>query len=231
MFKKMISIVAVAGLVLALTGSAPGAMIISMSSSAPTANVAISQTGGGTLQQFNYSQTGDNMPRDAGQSFLVGPGGLTLDKITVNLNRLNTPNYDGKSMTLEIFTLTDGSDFTPNSTVSTEGGSFLADMQSQYNSNNTYLTFDITDVALSAGQQYGFLLMHDANVGAYDMRVHRNSAGEGGYTDGIGIVQLQSTTFSAMGGDLEFYLQAVPEPATMSLLALGGLAVLRRRRK
>jgi len=37
-------------------------------------------------------------------------------------------------------------------------------------------------------------------------------------------------TFSGTGVDIKPVLVGIPEPATMSLLALGGLAMLRRRR-
>jgi hypothetical protein len=40
-----------------------------------------------------------------------------------------------------------------------------------------------------------------------------------------------STRTEADGDDTLVYATAIPEPATMSLLALGGLAVLRRRRR
>ena len=40
-----------------------------------------------------------------------------------------------------------------------------------------------------------------------------------------------SGTEPFMGGNIHLWHEHVPEPATMSLLALGGLAVLRRRRK
>ena len=244
MFKKMITFAAVAGLLFALAPSAQAGLTTSMSSSAPTAYVVISQTSADNSTSFRWNQPAgnDRNPRDAGQSFLVGAGGLVLDKITVNIDTLASAAYDSQSMTLEVFTLTNGSDFTPDSVVATESGNFVSNMKSSFDGGNTYLTFDITDVTLTAAQQYGFLLMHDAPKAIGDnmgLAAQNNSA----YTDGIGITrELRGTggdnymemtvwTGSSQPADLEFYLQTIPEPATTMFLGLGGLGILIRHRR
>ena len=221
MFKKIISIPAVAGLVFALAGDAQGVMITSMSASAPTTNVVISQTAADNNTPFRWERPAgdDRNPRDTGETFLSS--GFVLDKITVNIATLATTAYDSQTMTLAIQTFSNGSDFTPDSTVVTEGGSFASNMKSSFDSGNTYLTFDITDVTLSAGQQYGFLLMHDTQQASGDnmlLAAQNNS----GYTDGIGITREQRGaggdnykemtvwTGSSQPADLEFYLHHEP---------------------
>ena len=55
--------------------------------------------------------------------------------------------------------------------------------------------------------------------------------------DGVGNLSVQVRAVGLDGSDeyvfdnIRVFGTAVPEPATMSLLAIGGLAVLRRRRK
>jgi hypothetical protein len=100
--------------------------------------------------------------------------------------------------------------------VATEGGLLPSTMKADFDAGNTYLTFDITDVALTANTQYGFLLMHDAESSA-NMLLAGNMGSA--YGDGIGIARYNRGTTSdayseAMGWngtyvplDLEFYLQ------------------------
>jgi hypothetical protein len=150
-------------------------------------------------------------------------------------------------MTLEIFTLADRSEITPNSTVASEGGTLPGGMKAAFDAGSTFLSIDLSDVSLSAGQ-YGFLFMHDAQQSLGDnmlLAAQANST----YTDGIGITREERGTcgdnFKAMTvwtgssqpADLEFYLQAaaagVPEPTAFVLAALGllGLMGFRRRRR
>jgi len=201
------------------TSTAQAVLVTGMSSTAPTTDVVISQTAGANSTPFRWNRPAgtDRNPRDTGQSFLPSSS-FTLDKITVNISSLASSAYDSQNMTLEVFTLTDGGDYTPDSTVVTESGSLPSNMKSSFDSGSTYLTLDIPDVVLSAGQQYGFLLMHDAQQSIGDnmlLAAQANSA----YTDGIGITREQRGTGgdnykemtvwtgSSQPADLEFYLQ------------------------
>jgi len=185
-------------------------MVTSLSADAPAGNVVISQTNANSNVQFLWQQplNSDNNPRDAGQSFLVGAGGLVLDKITVNISNLTVAAYDSQSVTLDIFTLDNASDFTPNSTVVTAFGNFPSNMKASFDSGNRYLTFNIPDVTLSGGQYYGFLLKHGAQQAlGSEMRLSVNTSN--GYTDGIGIVQQNRSAYYS-SSDLKFYLQEAP---------------------
>jgi hypothetical protein len=95
---------------------------MSMSANAPAANVAISQPDADNSTPFRWQQPAgnDRNPRDAGQSFLVGTGGLVLDRIAVNLASLPTGTYDSQPVTLEIFTLDDEYDFVPDNILASE---------------------------------------------------------------------------------------------------------------
>ncbi len=215
---------AIASLVVAAL-PAQADFLASLSPAAPSEAVEISQAAATHNLQLAWrvDPGSDRNPRDAGQSFLVGGGGLVLDKITVKLETLASAGYDGGSLTVDIFTLSDGSDFEPDSSVASESGSLPADMKSAFDGGSTYLTFDITDLPLAAGQ-YGFLLMHDAQGAPADnMKIaavaNADDPGAADYADGIGIVREQRGTgadsFMAAAvwtgqstpADLEYYLQ------------------------
>jgi hypothetical protein len=204
-----------------------------MSPTAPTVDVVISQAAADAHAPFRWNQPAgnDRNPRDTGQSFLSS--GFVLDKITVKVATLATGAYDSQSMTVAVFTLTDGGDFVPDSTVASESGLLPADMKPSFDSGDTYLTIDITDVTLNAGQQYGFLLMHDAQQSTGDNMLLSAQIGSA-YTDGIGITRqqrgsggdnYQQTTSwdgsSSRPADLEFYLQGLTAPP----LVLGQVVV------
>ena len=209
-----------------------------MSAAAPTDNVAISQASADNSTPFRWERPAgdDRNPRDAGQSFLVGGGGLVLDRITVNLATLATSAYDAQLVTLEIFTLSDAYDVVPDSTIAGEVLPLPADMKSAFDAGNTFLTFDITDVTLSAGQHYGFLLMHSAQQSSGDNMLLAAKANSS-YTDGTGIKReergtggdnYQATgvwTGSSQPADLEFYLQ---EASSGSVTARTGTVIFGR---
>ncbi len=196
-------------------------MVTSLSAAAPAGKVAISQTNADSNVQFQWQRPlgTDGNPRDAGQSFLVGAGGLVLDRITVNIATLSVDVYDSQTVRLEIFTLDSASDFTPNSKVVTAVGNFPSNMKASFDSGSRYLTFDIPDVTLSGGQYYGFLLKHGAQKAlGSDMRLSVKTSDE--YSDGTGIVQQNRSTYSAMtsSADLQFYLQKWAPDGTVILI-------------
>ena len=205
----------------------------SMSAAAPAGVLVISQTAAAHSTPLRWTRPAgtDRNPRDAGQSFLVGAEGLVLDKITVNIATLATAGYDSQPVTVEIFTLSGASDFTPDSTVATEIGNFASNMKAAFDGGDTYLTLDIPDVTLSAGQQYGFLLMHGAEQSTADNMLLAAQASSG-YTAGIGITREQRGTGGdnymetmvwtgvSEPADLEFYLYDARTPPSGTLFII-----------
>ena len=238
------------------TGPPPPPASVTTSATAPTDNVAIQQTtsNGNAPWRFDRPAGTDNNPRDAGQTFLVGPGGLVLDKITVRIDTLNTSNYDGESFTLGLYEFTNALDVVPDpdkgSPIFTETFDLPASLKSDFDGGADYLTIDLTDQTLTAGQ-YGFLLMFDANEASGSNMLLAVQTDGTSYADGIAIRRLNrgtgSDAFSAQtfwtGSadndlDMEFYLQEapagdIPEPVTMAMLglAVAGLGGYVRRRR
>ena len=211
-------------------------LLTSQASTAPASDILISQANGGASAPFGYYNTAgtDNNPRDAGQTFHIAPAlyprGVVLDKITVKIHTLSSIAYDGNGVVLGLYRFTDGTDFVPDpnkdSPILTVSGTLPRTMKSQFDSGNTYLTFDLSDYTLEAGVQYGFLLMHMTQEAISDNMLLSGQA-LSGYTEGMGVVRQNrgtgSDAFSAMGfwngsitqpGDLQFFLQGrVPPPS------------------
>ncbi|KPJ72503.1 MAG: hypothetical protein AMK72_13550 [Planctomycetes bacterium SM23_25] len=255
--RKAMAMLLAVGLVLVAMGPAQGAPITT-SATAPTDNVVIQQatSNGNAPWRFDRPAGTDNNPRDAGQTFLVGPGGLVLDKITVRIDTLNTSAYDGESFTLGLYEFSNASDVVPDpnkdSPIYTETSDLPASLKGQFDGGADYLTIDLTDQTLAAGQ-YGFLLMLDENEASGSNMLIAIQTDETSYGDGIAIRRRNrgtgSDAFSAQeywvgytddNLDMEFYLQEappgdgeVPEPASAFLvfLGLGAVAAYGRRRR
>lgn len=208
-------------------------LLTSQASTAPSSDVLISQANGGASIPFRYQTYAgsDNNPRDAGQTFRIDPAvyprGVVLDKITVNINSLSSSAYDGNGVVLGLYEFTDGADFVPDpnkdSPILTVSGTLPRTMKSQFDSGNTYLTFDLSDYSLEAGIQYGFLLMHMTQEAGTDNML-LSSQSTSGYPDGIGIVRQNrgtaSDVFSAQTGDLQFYLHGRGKPAQGTTISI-----------
>ena len=134
--------------------TANAVLTTSLSTTAPTTNVAISQPNEDyrSIWRF-YAPAGvDNSPNDIGQTFLVGPGGLTLDKVTIKVSKaynyttqLGLTNYDGQSFTLGLYDFTDATDDVPDpdkdSPIFADSGNLPANLSAFWNVNqHTYLT-------------------------------------------------------------------------------------------
>lgn len=207
--------------------SARAQMTVTQSNTAPTDNVVISQAVASHNVQFAWGQAlgTDNMPRDAGQSF---PGGFVLDKITVRLDTVSANVYDGHGVDVLIFKLDNASDFTAGTIVANESGIFPANMKNAFDSGNEYLAFDISNIDLDAGQQYGFRLQiaSQAGTAAEHMKLHALANTIGNYADGIGLYRTRQSTESQMTvwtgaqtpADLVFYLQEFKPAGTMIVI-------------
>jgi len=229
-------------------GSVQGAFTVSQSSTAPTANVAISQAASdsNTPWRFNQPAGVDRNPRDAGQTFFIDAGtyplGFSLDAFTVRLDTLTTSGYDSAGFTVAMYNFTNAADVVPDGAAFfTDTGNLPAGMKAGFDGGSQYITIDLSDQALTGGQQYGFFLTLDVNATAGDnMQL-------GGHTDGslypggiafkqegaTGTNFLPSQFLASANGDLEFYIQgaAIPEPSVLALVVLGSLSFVTRRRR
>jgi len=196
----------IAVLVLAIAATtAWGQMTVTQSSAAPTANVVISATYTGTPNDIPFYNI-NNDRRDVGQSFPAG-GGFALDKITVQIHTLEGNQYDGNNVRVDIFTMDDANDYTPNTpVVASASFSFPSNMFAAYGSGNEYLTFDIPDQTLTAGQQYGFLFTHQASVAANKL-VLMGRWDAAAYAEGR-LIYWRPNDYQNYSADLTFWLQA-----------------------
>jgi len=215
-------------LVLVLTcvsvGHVHGAVITTASSTAPTANVLISQAAGETYDQWRNTTS----LRDIGQTFTYSDA-FTLASITIQASSSTSIPADvlGTAFSLDIYTFGNAVDVTPDNLVSSQSGTLPASF-----SPGDYLTFDIPDLSLDANQQYGFVLRFTTSATNRILRVvttHTTSA----YPSGVDLYY-NGSSYAGYAGDLVFFINTIPEPSTCLLLVSGAAGILfkdsRRRR-
>jgi hypothetical protein len=138
---------------------------ITTSTTAPTANVvaADSETGpANNATSMRYSTTTDSENTDRGQKFTPTTS-YTLDKITIQTRDVVLAGAKGAGMSVELWNV----DTSTLLNVST-GASTPADL-----AVNDYITYDVTDTALTAGTQYCFVLRFDSTAADREMDVAR----------------------------------------------------------
>lgn len=226
--RSLFGMAALIGAMLAAASTAPAAVLTSLSSTAPSgADVLASQTGfSGGLGWYN---TGAGAVRDVGQSFLAASS-FTLDKITLALGGSFNSTTASSNFTLTLYSAPNLSTSpTSATTVSTQTGTFSFTNGS--GGSGTYLTFDIANVALTAGTYYTFMLTLDTPSASNSLTVRQNSSSS--YSDGYRWLFDGTSYTSSTTADLTFYVQAaaVPEPsaAVMALAGIGVLLLVRRK--
>ena len=157
-------------------------------------------------------------------------------------------NFDeDQDFILDIQLLTDpdgGSD--PDRVVSTVATSTFTiepgDVAPSSTGSPSYLFIDLDDdVALVEGQDYAFHLYADSDpANAADQRLYFAETAAGAYNDGFGrqtngLMRAPGQDFPQPSGgfagtDIAVFTVAVPEPTSLALVGIGGLALLQRRR-
>ncbi len=175
----LFAMAALIGSMLAAAGTAPAAVLTSLSATAPSgAEVQASQTGfSGGLGWYN---TAAGTVRDVGQSFLA-TSSFTLDKITLALGGSFNCTTSKSNFTLTLYSAPSLSTSPASATtVSTQTGTFSFTNGS--GGSGTYLTFDIADVALTAGTYYTFMLSLTDTSANNTLTLRQNTSSS--YSDG-----------------------------------------------
>ncbi len=177
----------------------------------------------GTSLRYN-TNSGTNL--DRGQTFTASDT-FTLDKIVVQLTAAGS-GAAGASFGVEMWQKLNGNWTLMNVS---DGDNLPGSLAA-----GDFLTLDIIDTALTAGNEYGFLLRFDSLGINQELELARTGDSYAGgslwqRTLGTGgIRQTLSVPTLDTSRDMVFFLQPVPEPASVMLLALGGSMLLVRRR-
>ncbi|MFA6961751.1 MAG: hypothetical protein WC205_13435 [Opitutaceae bacterium] len=243
------SLIIAALLVLAIASPSHAQTVaVSRSATAPTDNLAFSQTtftdlGGGVAAVYSWNNTSGSSFRDIMQSFTPSVG-YTLDKVTFQIGgglyTASRAALSGASVNVTLVTLssnvTSGLTVVPNSSVSLGTGVF-PDMTSAATSD--YLTFDVNNTALTGGTTYGIVLsfVNSASDQAIPLVIKYGTVGSVGGNIYIHDQNSAANTFTSVSNEYLFYLQSapssIPEPSATAMilgLACGSLVFIRRHR-
>ncbi|NWK54537.1 PEP-CTERM sorting domain-containing protein [Verrucomicrobiaceae bacterium N1E253] len=228
----------ITGLSIALTASTHAASLI-IGGSAPTEDVVFSQTS-------HNNNSGSSVTTSTGQTFATTTA-FDLSAISVLKGSTQNGYVVGDQVRLQIFTVTDGATVATNwktgsgtsDPVASAGITPIFDSAFDITTSGTaniaegtLLTFDIGNLSLSANTDYGFVFTFiDAAGGPNNMNFKQNTLSND-FANGMKISSSATNNTTSVNQDLAFYVvSAVPEPSSTTLLGLGGLALILRRRK
>jgi hypothetical protein len=161
-------------------------------------------------QPGTYLMThGTGMTVGVGQTFRFDRR-VELDRITVMARPLTT-QVPGELVTLQILTFDGLADVSPDQAVTAGVGTLPASLRV---GETSYVVFDLDDVALEAGRQYGFLVDFSGGGGVNDSRVDVFNTASNSYSQGLAFLReagQDGAVYIAMAADLVFYLEGTME--------------------
>jgi len=194
------------------------ALTVTGASSPPASGILLSRDVVGDAGSYLCNR-GIGTASQIGQTFRL-PAAATLDRLTLRAR----PETDvaGTLVILYFGTFSDEHDVTMNTLMAAE----IAPLPRPLAIGEVvYLTLDVTNQLLEAGQQYGFVLGFSGGDHPGDARLDLLHLGADSYTDGQAIewAGLQET---ALANDLVFFLQGAGGSVAEPLLLLGGRFVI-----
>jgi hypothetical protein len=213
------------------------AVVYSTSSSAPGANVVEFYEAGLTTKTMSPRNDLVNVDRTVGQTFNVAAA-VDVNKLTVRMG--NSSTALDTTVGAHVLWLAIMEDTNADGKTDTQVGSTFSYDLAGFNSvGGDYLTFEFDTLSLSSGT-YGFeLAWREDGTDAWDDASHNLAllrSIDSSFSDGGQISKTDYTGFPNSGvfvstsNDLTFYVEAIPEPATLGLICLvsGMLVVVRR---
>ncbi len=194
----------------ALTASPVGAALEITVQDTPPAGPEVLLASTAPAQTGTYVLThGTGMTVGVGQTFRF-PRPVELDRITL-MGRSLTTQVPGELVTLMILTFDGVADATPDQAVAS---GIAAMPPSLLVGETSYLVFDLDDVDLEAGRQYGFLIDFSGGGGVNDSRVDVFHTTADSYAGGLAFLReagKDGAIYTAMPADLVFYLEGTME--------------------
>jgi hypothetical protein len=216
------------------------AITITGSATAPTSDVVVSQT---SRDDSSDLQWRSDFHQSFGQTF-TAPSNFVLDKISFMVFQENASDRSDAGLTMKVDV------FSAASQAATSGTSLLSGGETGVTpafgkGAFRWLTFDISDVALTGGSVYGisidfaFLLDHPAVAGGHkiggDSPAGMQFIGGNVFAGGQAFRLFNNTSNMPANQDLAFVLQeaeVIPEPTSAMLAGIGvGLVGFARRRR